>query len=452
MASKQEITISSDSRLYFSDEIVIKETDGGRYLCVSVNTANWIVLESPVQVEMLNHLISGKTILEVIDYLEGNVRSDFFDLLSRLMARQFATTQENGPEIRREDNSKSLNIYLTQSCNLRCKHCFMHSGTKLEKELNRDQWINVLDEFKSLGGTNVTFTGGEPLMNHSFEDIVKHASRIGLKVTVLTNGILWTDDIIDRLYGHIDQIQISLDGVNEQSNAMVRGKGVFDVVKDNILKIANKGYRTSVATTFTLENLSEETKNQYAELVNDLKRNCKNPIFFKITKKMLAGRDTIYTHEEANNYYEKVIKIERTVDNNSRENNFMEGHEPNFVDANCGFGGISISADGNVYFCNRIIEVDCYGNVLDKPLSFFHDIGIRLCSQTDVDHVLPCRDCYLRYICGGGCRIDDFNFKGRIKNSDYDKIRRLESMESCVGKMEQRMIEGFDYKFDFNTK
>lgn len=450
MASKQEITIGSDSRLFFSDDIVIKATNGERYLCVSVKTANWIVVDSIAQVNMLRELINGKTIQEVIDTFFEDDLHLFYNLLSRLMARRFASMHPNGIEIQTEDNSKSINIYLTQACNMRCKHCFMRSGSKLERELSKEQWIKVLDDFKVLGGENVTFTGGEPLMNPCFEEIVKHASGIGLKVTVLSNGVLWADSLIDSLYEHIDQIQISLDGVDELSNAAVRGKGYFETVKNNILKMANKGYRISVATTFTLENLNDDTKLQYAELVEDLKRNSKTPIFFKVTKKMLNGRSTEYSAEEARNYYNKVIEIERFVDENSREGNFMAGHEPNFVDANCGFGGMSISADGSVYYCNRISEVDSYGNVTDKPLAYFHEIGKVLKAKTDVDHVKPCCNCYLRYICGGGCRIDDFNFKGQTINYNGE-LMRMEPMESCMAKMEQRMIEGFDFKFVFNS-
>ena len=28
--------------------------------------------------------------------------------------------------------------------------------------------------------------------------------------------------------------------------------------------------------------------------------------------------------------------------------------------------------------------------------------------MTDVDSILPCKHCDLRYVCGGGCRIDDY--------------------------------------------
>ena len=449
MKERKNIEIDINSRLYFPEEITVKEINDGRYLCVSVRTANWIVISNKVQKEMLCNLIDGKTIQEVSDAFPDDTDNLLNKLLSSIMARKFAALSKDDICIEMDDKSKYLNIYLTQACNLRCKHCFMLSGVKLENELTAGQWKNVLQDFKSIGGEYVTFTGGEALMNPDFEDIVKYASSIGLSVTILSNGVLWTDKLIDSLYGHVSEIQISLDGINEQTNASVRGKGVFNKVVENIIKIANRGYRTSVATTFTLENLTEETKFLYSKLVNTIREKTSNPIFFKISKKMLNGRNIHYTKEEAKRYFEEVIKIEREVDKYANTVNFMDGHQPNFVSSNCGIGGLSISADGKVYYCNRISEVDCYGSILDMPLSHFIEIGKDINKRTGVDNVEPCNKCYLRYICGGGCRIDDFNFKGRTKQFS-EEIKRIKLTDKCMSYIEKKMIEGFDFIYDFN--
>lgn len=449
MKERKNIEIDINSRLYFPEEITVKEINDGRYLCVSVRTANWIVISNKVQKEMLYDLIEGKTIQEVSDAFPDDTDNLLNKLLSSIMARKFAALSKDDICIEMDDKSKYLNIYLTQACNLRCKHCFMLSGVKLENELTVDQWKNVLKDFRSIGGEYVTFTGGEALMNPDFEDIVKYASSIGLSVTILSNGVLWTDNLIDSLYGHVSQIQISLDGINEQTNASVRGKGVFDKVVENIIKIANRGYRISVATTFTLENLTEETKFLYSKLVDEIREKTSNPIFFKISKKMLNGRNVHYTKEESKRYLEEVLKIEKEVDKYADTVNFMEGHQPNFVSPNCGIGGLSISADGKVYYCNRISEVDCYGSILDMPLSHFIEIGKDINKRTGVDNIEPCNKCYLRYICGGGCRIDDFNFKGRTKQFS-EEIKRIKPTDECISYIEKKMIAGFDFVYDFN--
>ena len=44
MKERKNIEININSRLYFPEEITVKEINDGRYLCVSVRTANWIVI------------------------------------------------------------------------------------------------------------------------------------------------------------------------------------------------------------------------------------------------------------------------------------------------------------------------------------------------------------------------------------------------------------------------
>ena len=180
MKERKNIEIDVNSRLYFPEEITVKEINDGRYLCVSVRTANWIIISNKVQKEMLYDLIEGKTIQEVSDAFPNDTDNLLNKLLSSIMARKFAALSKDDICIEMDDKSKYLNIYLTQACNLRCKHCFMLSGIKLDNELTAGQWKNVLKDFRSIGGEYVTFTGGEALMNPDFEDIVKYASSIGL--------------------------------------------------------------------------------------------------------------------------------------------------------------------------------------------------------------------------------------------------------------------------------
>ena len=78
-----------------------------------------------------------------------------------------------------------------------------------------------------------------------------------------------------------------------------------------------------------------------------------------------------FTAEE-NEKYSAIIKdIEKHVDENADYENFLAGHTANLVAINCGLGGISVSSDGNVYFCNRINEMESFENVTEKPMSFF---------------------------------------------------------------------------------
>ena len=444
---KHSGSIDSKDRLFFAGNIVFRPYPDG-WLVVSIQSANWIVIRSAMQKELLERLIEGSTIGELMPMIQSESDlSQLKSLLSAIFARDFART-DAPPQTNYLEGYKMLNCYLTNACNLRCKHCFMRSGIPLKDELPASEWKRILEEFHNAGGVSVTFSGGEPLMNRDFDKILKFAHSIDLNTTVLTNGLLWTEERIQELSPTITEIQVSIDGVDESSNAKVRGKGHFDRIVSTVVGFANAGVRTSVATTFTFDNLQDDTAARYKSFVEAVKSKCTSPVFFKLSKKILAGRNTNYTQEENRTYYNRIVEIERSIDSGALFNNFIEGHSPNMVENNCGFGGISIGADGEVYFCNRISEVDSYGNIQGKPIAQFIKLGHELHLKTAVDNLTPCRECHLRYICDGGCRIDECNFKGRIKGFDGD-LRQIACNEENRKRLEQKMIDSFNFFYTF---
>lgn len=433
------------SILHFPDDIQYLRYEG-RILAVAVNTANWLVLHTDSEMLFLESLRCGKTVGEVMSSLkEATDKQLFLKLLSAIMARRFAGL--NGlPEPEYVQGYKMLNIYLTNACNLSCTHCFMKAGKKLEHELNANDWIRVLDEFAQAGGKSVTFTGGEPLMDPDFQTIVKAAYEKGIRSTVLTNGILWTDELIDQLSPLMAEVQISIDGVDDESNAQVRKAGIFEQLVNHVIRFANNGVRVSVATTFTKENIA--TADRYVELVDRIKEATPdNKVFFKLTKKILPGRETHYTEEENRQYEARIREVENLIDANAKYRAFMEGHTPNLVARNCGFGGLSIAADGNVYFCNRVLEVIAQGNVKDHPLTFFLEKGESAHLETAVEWVDPCRSCTLRYICGGGCRIDEYDFKG--KTWATGQVLHQLKCQGPNNHLLKMMVDSYEYQYSF---
>lgn len=438
-----------DDILHFPEEIVVEKINDF-YLVIAVQTANWIVLYNSRQIDFLNMLRSGKCVGDVIETVDSEeAMGDLKIVLAAIFARKFAGV--NG-EVTKEylEGYKMLNIYITNACNLKCKHCFMLSGKKLENELTLEDWMKVLTSFKENGGESVTFSGGEPLMFKNFPQIISHAHDLGLKSTVLSNGLLWSGKLIHDLALFIDEIQFSLDGVDEETNSMVRGSGHFEKVVDTIVKFANAGVKTSVATTFTYDNLNENTQTRYKNLVDLIKEKTSGKdVFFKLSKKLLPGRDVHFKAEE-NEKYSAIIKdIEKHVDENADYENFLAGHTANLVAINCGLGGISVSSDGNVYFCNRINEMESFGNVTEKPMSFFMEKGKEIHLATSVENVIPCKDCELRYICDGGCRIDDFDFAGKIQSSALP-YHQISCNDEKKNKLKKRMIDSFNYFYKFD--
>lgn len=436
--------IGMGDKLHFPSDIQYIPYDNV-ILAVAVDIANWIVLKDENSKQSLESLRSGETVGDVLSRIQGeDGKASYVKLLSAIMARQFAGL-DAAPVPDYLQGYKMLNIYLTNACNLHCTHCFMKAGKKLENELGKDDWIRVLDEFTQAGGQAVTFTGGEPLMNLDFKAIIEAAHNNNLQITVLTNGILWTNELIDSLSPLITEVQVSIDGVDDVSNAKVRSAGTFNQLVENVIRFSNNGVRVSVATTFTDDNI--DSADQYVELVSRIKEATDNQVIFKLTKKLLPGRNTHTTPEENKAYEARIRKIEDTIDPNAKYESFINGHTPNLVARNCGFGGLSIAADGNVFFCNRLLEIKSQGNVKDNPMSYFIDKGQQAHFETGVDKVEPCKNCPVRYICGGGCRIDEYDFKG--KSWHPGQVLQQLKCQGPSGFLLRMMVESYEYKYSF---
>ena len=316
---RQHSELQSTDLLIFADEIIFRPSDEG-WLVISVLTANWMVITSDLQKHLLQQLMGGQSVGDVYTSLHTTEeQSQFKQLLAAITARSFAGIN-TAPVPQYLEGYRMLNIYLTNACNLHCKHCFMRSGKPLENELPKTEWLRILTEFQHQGGKSVTFSGGEPLMNRDFNDILIHASTLGLETTVLSNGILWTEDRINQLAPYISQIQISIDGFDEASNAKVRGSGHFDRIVRNVILFANAGIRTSVATTFTFQNLQHDAAERYQQMVSYIKSQCQHSVFFKLSKKVLQGRNTHYTEAQNNEFYLRIMEIEHALDPDAKYN------------------------------------------------------------------------------------------------------------------------------------
>ncbi len=125
---------------------------------------------------------------------------------------------------------KTLLWDVTNRCNLACKHCY--NAGRYEEQLPITEKSSVKAIFECLkenGFEHVHLLGGEPLCSPQFEEILVWAKNMQIAVTINTNGILLTEQIVDLLHQYkVMQVTISLDGATAEDNDLVRGHGSFD--------------------------------------------------------------------------------------------------------------------------------------------------------------------------------------------------------------------------------
>ena len=111
---------------------------------------------------------------------------------------------------------------LTPVCNMNCKMCYVKIS-KAEQESIRPlrtakEWLKLASEFKSKGMLYLLLTGGEPFLHPEFREIMQGLHKMGLLITINSNGTLITEETVDWLK-HCPpvRINISVYGANNKT-------------------------------------------------------------------------------------------------------------------------------------------------------------------------------------------------------------------------------------------
>ena len=82
-----------------------------------------------------------------------------------------------------------VKIKINYGCNLKCQMC-KHWRETRESPIAMQRFKETISELAELGCKKVHFSGGEPLLRPQLPDLVAHATSLGLRVTLTTNGTL----------------------------------------------------------------------------------------------------------------------------------------------------------------------------------------------------------------------------------------------------------------------
>ncbi|EUB12553.1 MULTISPECIES: radical SAM protein [Fusobacterium] len=105
-------------------------------------------------------------------------------------------------------NIKSLRLSLTKDCNYKCFFCHGEGSKMTDKreDKSRDEIYSLIKEAIKNNYTDITFTGGEPLLRSN--DIIWYLNKLStdkLKpyITIVTNGSLIEDKLLDTIENYV---------------------------------------------------------------------------------------------------------------------------------------------------------------------------------------------------------------------------------------------------------
>jgi SynChlorMet cassette radical SAM/SPASM protein ScmF len=165
-----------------------------------------------------------------------------------------------------EDRTYPLNqiyFYLTEGCNLRCRHCWIapkyQSGGDFYPALDLDLFKSIIKQAKPLGLTGVKLTGGEPLLHPHIRDILEYIRAEDLALTVETNGVLCTSDLAQKMAECKNTfVSVSLDGATAETHEWVRGvEGCFEEALVGIRNLVDAGLKPQMIMSIMRQNKNQ---------------------------------------------------------------------------------------------------------------------------------------------------------------------------------------------------
>jgi radical SAM protein with 4Fe4S-binding SPASM domain len=116
-----------------------------------------------------------------------------------------------------------VKLKLMFACNLRCEMC-NHWRETQPPPLPIERFIEILDELASLGCRKVHFSGGEPLLRPRVPEMVEHATSLGMRATLTTNGTR-VDKLLARqlVESGLRSVNLSIDSPNRKIHDRMRG-------------------------------------------------------------------------------------------------------------------------------------------------------------------------------------------------------------------------------------
>ncbi len=323
---------------------------------------------------------------------------------------------------------------MTRACNLNCIHCYAQAVERShERELTREQALNMIDDLSGFGVPVILFSGGEPLMRQDLAELAGYAVDKGMRAVVSTNGTLITKEKAGELKNAgLSYVGISLDGMEEVNDRFRRKKGAFRDAMAGIRNCQDAGLK--VGLRFTINSLNMNEVPPIFDLLEEM--NIPRVCFYHL---VYAGRGSALIEQDLNHGETRQVLdliIDRTkdihdrgipkevltVDNHAdgpylymkmvKEGNpraegvlqLLRMNEGN----NSGKGFGCISWDGSVH-ADQFWRHYSFGNILERPFSrIWTDLSNPLMSKLkDKKRYVKgrCATCQWLDICGGNFRV-----------------------------------------------
>lgn len=355
-------------------------------------------------------------------------------------------------------------FFLTKNCNLACRYCFerqseientpdgVMSCETFDKALSFFERL-IKSDFRQYDSTryfSLIFYGGEPFFNkktlyHAIEQVESEIkcgnlpeSRV--KMLVVTNGTLLTDEDIYYLKNHNITVTFSLDGDKHASVNRVypdRKTLAWERASETFRKCKSAGLDLNIACTLTPETIKRQNEvldffiNDIGAtnlgfnviLDNDIINLGESETYDKTAADFVVSAwEKLSSHNVRENRVTRRLQVFHPTDGNISRTEYTPAlHNSCKFDCNAAGGRqIAVAPDGSVGICHEhIMDKKHFVTSIDDDQFMPSDSSIyKEWARRTPLHIEKCYDCPAIGICGGGCVINSERKHGDMSLPD----------------------------------
>jgi MoaA/NifB/PqqE/SkfB family radical SAM enzyme len=153
--------------------------------------------------------------------------------------------------------TRIFQVHPLRTCNLRCLHCYSESAPGQRERLPAEFVWEAITSAAAEGYDVVGFSGGEPLLYEPLGELLAAARRLGLRLSVTTNGMLLDERRVGWLRDGNCLVAISLDGEPESHNRMRDSPRAFQAMQERLPLLRGAGIPFGFIFTLTQFNSNE---------------------------------------------------------------------------------------------------------------------------------------------------------------------------------------------------
>lgn len=320
---------------------------------------------------------------------------------------------------------QTLSLNVAQACNMSCSYCYAGQGTfggkarLMSIEVAQAAVNRLIAEARPGANLMIGFMGGEPFLNRAllhrlmpYAERTAHAAGNTVRFSLTTNATLLEPEDVDLLVRHRAQVAISIDGpkeVNDSARPLNGGGSGYDRVLRSLQLFAAAGAPRHLSARVTV---TPAARNLPTILDHVLALGFESVGFSPVLVSPNRGQE--FGADDFDWFLREMIACGRLAFNailarkrfpfSNFETALQEIDRGSHRPYPCGAGAayLSVNADGEMFACHRLV---------DDPSYKFGDVWRgsdyagreRHLASKHVDKQEPCRSCWARYLCGGGC-------------------------------------------------